>query len=295
MGSMIASEVLSTVRRIIGDTKGQTWSSSDLLDALNNARLELVRETGLLRASGNLYVIADKVIYDLPADCFLLRRAQVADATGTRDIDFNSMANLDELDRRWLNQETDDRLELLIKDNQSFNTVRTWPVLKAPNTEVTTTGTGGAITEFNGDNGGSLYGAITHLDTPGLNQTLNREDNFGVVTDFTGNFQKVKIFYIKKPVNLTAENQDTEMDIIYKLYLVYKTVEEILSYDNNAENIQKSVLFGQKAAGILGDILGNARDDFVRDEDIETQYNSVFSNRSSYIGDQDGNEFYDDF
>lgn len=268
---MTAKEVLTSVRSLIGGTNSDKWSPQQLLDALNNSRTELVRLTGLLKTTGTLSINPDDRVYKLPTDCFYLTRA----VYNEENIPFISMEELDRTNPSWFAEAPSDKLKYLVYDNLNQNEIMTYPVLSANAEPFEVTGTLGPIIDMPGIDNSTLYGAITEINDTAPH-IVSREDNYGVLTEVVDPLLNIKIYYVKKPSVLYTENADVELDSVYKMYLVYKTAAELLSYDNSVENLNKSELFEKKAAIQIKDIRENNQTDYVQDKNITFSYKGAF-------------------
>lgn len=269
---MTAKEVLTSVRALIGDINSAKWTSPMVLDALNNSRTELVRQTGLLKTSGTLNINPEERVYKLPSDCFYLTRA----VYNEENIPFISMEELDRTNPSWFAEAPSETLKYLVYDNLNQDEIMTYPILSAEPIPYTVEGDVGPITSIEGQAGTNvLYGAITDI-TDTSEHIVTREDAYGVLTDIIDPFLTIKIYYVQKPKALYSEAQDTDIDSIYKMYLVYKTAAELLSYDNNVENLTKSGIFDQKAIVQLRSIKDNNITDFVQDKNINFGYKGAF-------------------
>jgi len=268
---MTTKEVLTSVRALIGDTNSDKWSSPQTLDALNNALTELVRQTGLLKTTGTISINPDEQVYKLPEDCFYLTRAVYQG----KNIPFISMEELDRTNPSWFTEPPASELKYLVYDNLNQDEIMTYPALSAIAEPYVVTGTNGPITDIAGVDNSTLYGAITDI-TDTSQHIITREDNYGVLTEVFDPVSTIKIYYVKKPTLLVSEVQDIEIDSIYKMYLVYKTAAELLSYDNNVDNINKSLLFDKKAMAQIRDIKDNNVSDYVQDKHITFSYKGAF-------------------
>ena len=268
---MTAKEVTSSIRALIGDLDSDKWSSPQILDALNNARTELVRQTGVLKTTGTLIINPDERVYKLPTDCFYVLRAVYQE----ENIPFISMERLDETNPSWFAEAASDKLKYLVYDNLNQDEIMTYPLLSSNNKAYDIEGTDGPIVDIEDLDKSTLYGGITDIqdDVP-FRKT--REDNYGVLTDIVNPFLEIKIYYVKKPTPLIGPGQDIEIDSIYKMYLVYKAAAELLSYDNNADNVNKSMLFDKKALYYIQDVKNNDISSIVPDESIVFSYRGAF-------------------
>ena len=271
---MLASEVLKSVRSLIGDRTGAKWEPSDLLDALNNARTELIRHTALLKASGKLFIVADQTVYDLPSDCFYLTRATTE---GTKVVT-KSRDQLDSLDADWPLNTSETDLELLVKDRLNQRQIESYPILTDPTSPYEIVGTVGPITEIQGVTleGGSFGGITDIVDTEVSNPIITREDAYGVLTDIEDKFITVNIFYLKEPGPLTAETDDTGVASNYKMYLVKATAGELLMYDTNVENMNKGTFLQGEATAMLPGIKADNQADYIVDTEVSFRYKGPF-------------------
>lgn len=267
---MTSQEVITSVRALIGDTNSDKWSSQQVLDALNDSRSELVRQTGILKASSKITINVNEQVYKLPKDCFYLTRALCKGVP----IPFISMEELDNINESWTD-EIGTEIKYLIYDNLNQCDVMIYPALCDTAESYEVVGTNGPITGISGIDNLSLYGAITDIKDDTQQYIVTREDSYGALTDINDNIT-LDIYYVKKPETLTSGTQDIEIDSIYKMYLVYKTAAELLSYDNNSNNINKSVLFDNKALSQIKDIKNNNSSDYVQDKNITFGYKGAF-------------------
>ena len=271
---LLASQVLNSVRSLIGDKTGTKWDPSDLLDALNNARTELVRHTALLKASGKLYIVADESIYDLPSDCFFLTRATL----DGEKLSTVSMDDMDDRDTDWPLETSETDLELLVKDRLNQRQIMTYPVLQDPSEPYTVTGSWGPITSIQGVTiAGGPFGGITDIVDTDVPIIINRqEEDFGALTGIEDRFITVTIFYLQKPTPLTAETEDTGVDENYKMFLVKQTAGELLMYDTNRENMQKGAFLQEEAKAMIPDIKSDTQSDYVIETDVSFSYKGPF-------------------
>jgi hypothetical protein len=267
---MLASEILNSVRRLIGDINSEKWSSSDVIDALNNSRTELIRNTAALKTRGTLYISAGENVHTIPNDCFFITRA----VYGDKVVKFTTLSDIDVDKPYWLTDTADTELTLLIKDSVSKDTIMSYPILTNPADPYTITGDIGPITNISGVTltGGS-FGAITDIIDDEVDTIITREDEYGALTDINDAFITVTLYYIQKPIPITAETDESGFDSLYKMHLVYKTAAELLMYDENTENINKAVLFDSRADSHLESISEDVKLDYIVESDIHFKYN----------------------
>jgi hypothetical protein len=75
-------QIVDRTRRLCNDAKGAVWTGQEVINAINQTCLNLVRDTGCLRESALVQLQADVNIYDLPADCLRLTRIRMHGRNG---------------------------------------------------------------------------------------------------------------------------------------------------------------------------------------------------------------------
>ncbi len=76
---MKAIDIMTQARERLGDTKKQRWSDPRLLSIVNQGQIDICIETGYLRKSTIISKTVGETIYQLPADCFEIKRVETYD------------------------------------------------------------------------------------------------------------------------------------------------------------------------------------------------------------------------
>ena len=78
---MRAIDIMTLVRDRLGDTKKQRWSDSRLLTIVSQGQRDICLQSGYLRKETLISLAIGKTIYQLPADCFEIKRVETYDGT----------------------------------------------------------------------------------------------------------------------------------------------------------------------------------------------------------------------
>ena len=89
---MVAIDVMTLVRDRLGDIKKQRWSDARLLTIVSQGQIDICLETGYLRKEVLLVKSIGNYKYQLPSDCFEVKRVEEYDGTL---VPFNSRDTLD--------------------------------------------------------------------------------------------------------------------------------------------------------------------------------------------------------
>ena len=78
---MRAVDIITLVRDRLGDIKKQRWSDTRLLTIISQGQIDICVETGYLRKETLLSLAIDKTIYQMPSDCYTIKRIETYDGT----------------------------------------------------------------------------------------------------------------------------------------------------------------------------------------------------------------------
>lgn len=228
-------EILTRVRDTLSDSNKTRWSDDRLIRLIDEAQKDICRRAKLLRDVTTVAVFDGQQTYELPSNVLLLDRVLY----NNDNIDLISHLDLDKKDPSW---ETSIGTPCkLVFDKQNRRYIKLYPI---PNT---------TEDSLNYDFGASvydLYGIVTDMEdflvdssygvTTGMYDQDATEISFdtpyGVVADFYEVTDELKVYYIKKPDDITSVDDVPEIDSMFDAAIKYYVTGKALRDDMDSQN-----------------------------------------------------------
>lgn len=263
-------QIIRNARFKLGDVNAERWTDDRLLNLVEAAQLDIVKQTKILKRSFNVLMIEGQHTYELPEDAWIILRAtynNVPLALKTYDemdsfvetvgISAHRVSNVDHkvpysiraAANAW---ETDTGKDVLalIYDNREHNTIRVYPI-PANLSDVDYTFDKPGLPEFLGDDYtgvvtaitdytfNSVFGIVAELYDPNIALEHTSSD-FGVVTGIAESNSTVTVWCCRRPASLTSVYDSLEVASIYDDAIMHYVVAHAFDDDVDARSMEKS-------------------------------------------------------
>ena len=122
---MIAQDILTKVRYSLSDTDVDRWSDERLLSLLNDAIIDVAKNTTLFIET-YIYTVANLLVdIDLTETALKIVRAEYLDEA----LPFYSFEEMDKKDKDWQTV-TGDKVEALVYDKQRNGLLKQYPIVE---------------------------------------------------------------------------------------------------------------------------------------------------------------------
>lgn len=305
--------IISKARDRLADPTGERWSDARLLRLVNDAHEDIVIHSEMLKATVDIPLVVNQFIYELPSDCYRLLRASY-EATPLPLLSYNAMdeqgrkqivndtamdywerdkdRSVDDFDSRQVTwqDDTGSTVEAVIFDNRNPQQIRFYPIPDEGIADSEYTFENAGPIEFAGDElygvvtaiegppdytFDSVYGCVTALYDPSVNVELI-ESVYGVVTSISETKGMVRIWYTKKPAELTTVDSELEVPCMYDKALRYYVIASAFEDDYDTGNAEKSRTAWAQYEREMSLARKFNETDGVRNAVYRTQYRSAF-------------------
>jgi hypothetical protein len=183
------ADVLSRARSILADLQEDRYTETRLLQLYNDALLNIVTQTGVLKSKVFVEIEANVSTYILPEDVLSFERIQYQDER----LPVKSHAEMDEFDSLWETRTGTD-VEAVVANLTNATTLKIYP----------------RITDATTDNitANSNYGIV-------IDVTYSCDIfNLPSVEDISTSVDKyLAVYYIKIPATVTIDTTDSELEL----------------------------------------------------------------------------------
>jgi hypothetical protein len=241
-------DILVRVRDSLADEDKSRWSDNRLLRLVDEAQKKIATKCQLLRRYTTVSVLANQGEYTLPSDVYLITR--VRDEDGAK-IPIKSHADMDDYMRggEW-EFDTGANVQFIVFDNQAPASFKTYPIVNADaDGEAFITDDYGVTADIEGDTLSSGFGVVVDVVTNSL-QSLQMNSVYGVVTDMSEVTEVLRVYYRAKPVTITSDQDELEIDdkwdAAIKHYVVGMALHDDQDTQNRAVSSDEMAMYGME-------------------------------------------------
>lgn len=212
---MLASDILTSARYILSDTAKDRWSDARLLSLLNDAVIDIAKNTTLF-VETIFYVVEDLVVdLELYSQSLKVLRAEYLD----EKLPFYTFDEMDQKFGKTWQLDTGDKVKALVYDRQRNAQFKIYPIVSnAINNHITYTGPYGIITSIS-------YSDILPVIT----------GTYGDVSDIPPE-ALIKFYHVRKHAEISALGDTLYIDELTKNPLAHYVAGMALRDNQDVQN-----------------------------------------------------------
>ena len=244
---MTANTVINAVRARLGDSIMERWDDATLLLYVSLCQNDICMFTHFYRQEIHITLLADQYIYDLPTDCLAVNRLEYLDKL----LPIETRNNIDSGDVTY---------PLVLKDNLPFNQLEFKIGDKYANLSDALVNVYGVVVISEDCELDNVHGVVTTVDCDPLTNPPEQP------------IDDILVYYSAIPPLLEMDMTDPENPVmptdalilpdIWLAAFIHYVSGMALQDDNDANNIQRGEMEGQKYLRMLAHIQKTSAKDF---------------------------------
>ncbi len=245
---MIVSDVLSAVRRRLGDARGERWKDEQLILYVAMCQSDICLFTNFHRLEGEIQLLADQLVYDLPDNCVKVTRMEYG-------CEYFPIESRNEIDNHTA------QFPCALKDNLPLQKIEI--ALGDGCTTLTSAleGVYGVMAEGDDCELDNVHGVVVDADCTIDSPCISALDI-------------LKVYYIGVPEMVTQTTDELLLPDMWMAAFIHYVGGMALQDDNDANNIQRGEMDLQKYQRVLANIQAIASKDFTTSvkSKLDTKY-----------------------
>lgn len=270
---MIVDDIVSAVRKRLGDSNQQRWSDETLILYTSLCQNDICIHTNFHRLTTDIYLKDGKAVYALPEDCIRVERIEyIWHDCSEGFLPMYSRNNIDDYNTDGYGQRV--TYPLALKDNLKYNEIE---IIADPDPSKLL---GEALADF--------FGVVVSSDSDGTDTSdcvlendfgvvavsegvghdgcspigCDLEEQFGVTTHVTKYIGEMKVYYSSVPSIMTELSDKLIVPDMWLMAFINYVTGTALQDDNDANNIQRGEQELQKYTRLLAQMLKTSAKDF---------------------------------
>jgi len=236
----------------VSGSDGRQWSWDEVITALKDTVLDLIRRTGILKQYRTIPLEEDTAIYNLPGDCIRILRVGIHGLSGAVVLP-RSMAEYDYSDHAMVDTGFPSQF---FKDNLNFNQIGFYPTPAQPGSTSTRDSDYGLLCRVVDEDGNALaYDADLPLRRiSGV--PFTRTGDGGIIREIISPYGNIHLLFVRAPEIPDNPNHyiDKDIPVYIQKDLKYGVADRLMAGSRKKLHLAKRKKFGPKWAGIVKDL-----------------------------------------